>query len=149
MIFFVLLAIVFLNSNRELLSAVAYSAAICVKIIPVIFLPVIIQRLGWRKAWKFGMITFITALVIFMPLFDQQIISGFYESIGYYFSRFEFNASLYYVVRWLGWMIFGFNIIQYAGIILGVSCFHDIIRIVYHSQTNVVGVYVNRGSGSF
>jgi alpha-1,6-mannosyltransferase len=134
MIFFVLLAIVLLNSNKELLSAVAYSAAICVKIIPVIFLPVIIQRLGWRKAWKFCMITGIAALVMFIPLLDQQIISGFYQSIGYYFSRFEFNASIYYIVRWLGWIIFGFNIIQYSGIILAGLALIAIIRIAIHTK---------------
>ncbi len=134
MIFFVLLAIVFLNSRREAFSAVAFSAAICIKIVPVIFFPVIIQRLGWRKAWKFCAITLITSLVIFLPLFDRQIISGFYESIGYYFNRFEFNASIYYVVRWLGWLIFGFNIIQYAGIILGGIAFLVIIRIAFHTK---------------
>ncbi len=132
MIFFVLLAIVFLNSRREVFSAVAFSAAICIKIVPVIFFPVIIQRLGWRKAWKFCAITFIASLVIFLPLFDRQIISGFYESIGYYFNRFEFNASIYYFVRWLGWLIFGFNIIQYAGIILGGIAFLLIVRIAHH-----------------
>ena len=134
MIFFVLLAIVFLNSRREAFSAVAFSAAICIKIVPVIFFPVIIQWLGWRKAWKFCAITVITSLVIFLPLFDRQIISGFYESIGYYFNRFEFNASIYYVVRWLGWLIFGFNIIQYAGIILGGIAFVIITKIAYHTK---------------
>lgn len=134
MIFFVLLAIVFLTDKRETFSAVAFSAAICIKIVPVIFFPVIIQRLGWRKAWKFCVITFITSMVIFLPIFDRQIISGFYESIGYYFNRFEFNASIYYVVRWLGWLIFGFNIIQYAGVILGGIAFVIMIRIAYHTK---------------
>ena len=134
MIFFVLLTIVLLNSRRDAFSAIAFSAAICIKIVPVIFFPVIIQRLGWSQAWKFCAITVITSLVIFLPLFDRQIISGFYESIGYYFNRFEFNASIYYIVRWLGWLIFGFNIIQYAGIILGGIAFLVIIRIAYHTK---------------
>ncbi|HEY5919434.1 MAG TPA: glycosyltransferase 87 family protein [Chryseolinea sp.] len=134
MIFFVLLAIALLINKRETFSAVAFSAAICIKIVPVIFFPVIVQRLGGRKAWRFCAITVITSLVIFLPLFDRQIISGFYESIGYYFNRFEFNASVYYVVRWLGWLIFGFNIIQYAGIILGVIAFLIIIKIAYHNK---------------
>ncbi|HEX6890616.1 MAG TPA: hypothetical protein VF141_07985 [Chryseolinea sp.] len=134
MIFFVLLTLVFLNSNREFLSAVVYAAAICVKIIPLIFLPVIIQRLGWSRAWKFCMIACISGLVMFIPLFDLKIISGYYQSIGYYFSRFEFNASLYYIVRWLGWIIFGFNIIQYAGIILAGVALIAIIRIANHAK---------------
>jgi alpha-1,6-mannosyltransferase len=134
MIFFVLLTLVFLNNNREFLSAVAYSAAICVKIIPLIFLPVIIQRLGWRKAWKFCIIAGIAAIVMFIPLFDREIISGYYQSIGYYFSRFEFNASLYYIVRWLGWIIFDFNIIEYAGVLLALFAFIVIIRIATHTK---------------
>jgi len=36
--------------------------------------------------------------------------------VNLYFKRFEFNASIYYVVRWFGYQIKGYNIIGTAGI---------------------------------
>jgi hypothetical protein len=53
-------------------------------------------------------------------LLDADIILGLKNSIGYYFSKFEFNASLYYLVRGLGYIFWGYNIIQTAGWVLGI-----------------------------
>jgi hypothetical protein len=45
----------------------------------------------------------------------MEIILGFRESIGYYFQKFEFNASIYYIVREWGFWMYGYNIIQTVG----------------------------------
>ena len=38
-----------------------------------------------------------------------------YDSLDLYFRKFEFNASFYYVVRFIGYQTKGYNIIQTAG----------------------------------
>ena len=45
----------------------------------------------------------------------MEIVSGFRESIGYYFQKFEFNASIYFIVREWGFWNYGYNIIQTVG----------------------------------
>ncbi|HEX8041576.1 MAG TPA: hypothetical protein VF490_20655, partial [Chryseosolibacter sp.] len=56
-------------------------------------------------------------------------INGLSTSIGYYFQRFEFNASLYYIIRGLGYLIAGFNIIQYSGPLLAAVATVAILKI--------------------
>jgi hypothetical protein len=38
-----------------------------------------------------------------------------------YFRKFEFNASIYYLLRYIGQQITGYNLIQYLGPILGIA----------------------------
>ncbi len=119
MIFFLLLSIFLLSQEKLLVSAMAFSGAVCVKLIPLIFLPALLPRLGWKKSIVYYTIVGCTCFVLFLPLFDREIISGFQNSIGYYFKKFEFNASIYYLVRVWGISYYGYNIIQTAGWTLG------------------------------
>lgn len=131
MIFFLLLALLFLSRRQRFASAVAWSFAICTKLIPLLFLPVLARYLGWQKAITFWLITAIVTLVLFLPLLNADIINGLSTSIGYYFQRFEFNASLYYIVRSLGYLIAGFNIIQYSGPLLAAVATVAILKISF------------------
>ncbi|WP_276366991.1 glycosyltransferase 87 family protein [Chryseolinea sp. H1M3-3] len=129
MIVFLLASIYFIARERLPLAAITLAIAICTKLIPLIFLPAILTLLGWKKAVQLYAITGLTCIVLFIPLLDVAIIEGFQHSLGYYFSRFEFNASIYYLVRWLGFLFFGYNIVHIAGGVLGVIATFLIIKI--------------------
>ncbi len=129
LIFFLLLSILLLVQQKTMLSAIAFAAAICVKLIPLIFLPAFFPRLGWKKAVQYYLIVGVTAIILFIPLWDIEIIRGFKNSLGYYFQKFEFNASIYYVVREVGFILYGYNIIQTVGWKLGVISFIVIVSI--------------------
>jgi len=58
-------------------------------------------------------------LVLFLPFINSQLINGFLSSGSLYFQKFEFNASIYYLVREVGFWYKGYNIIQTAGPRLG------------------------------
>lgn len=115
MIFFLLASYWFLVRNQLILSALFFSLAICTKLLPVVFLPLYIIRLGWRRVTVFYAFTFLFTIFFFLPLLNWEIITGFRESIGYYFKKFEFNASIYYLVREWGFWKYGYNIIQTVG----------------------------------
>jgi hypothetical protein len=121
MIFFVLLSIWLLTKSFFWQSAVAMATAVCVKFLPLIFFPLLIKSLGWRKTFLFYAITAITILFFFIPLANTEILNGYAESLGYYFKKFEFNASIYYVVRYFGYLIYDYNIIQTIGWKLGLT----------------------------
>jgi hypothetical protein len=131
MIFFLLLAFFLMMKGRLTLSSTAFASAVCTKLIPLIFLPVLLRALGWKKALLYWTATGIISLVLFLPLLNPDIVYGFSTSLGYYFQQFEFNASLYYLVRAAGYAIFGFNIIQFAGPILAFIAAVCIFRIAF------------------
>jgi alpha-1,6-mannosyltransferase len=115
MIFFLLASYWFFLRNQLIPSALFFSLAICTKLLPVIFLPLFIVRLGWKRVSVFYLFVFLFTLIFFMPLLNWEIINGFRESLGYYFKKFEFNASIYYLVREWGFWKYGYNIIQTVG----------------------------------
>ncbi len=104
-----------LPSTVYRLSALSMGLAISSKLIPLIFLPLLIPLLGWWRSFLYGSIAGIVTLLGFASLFTFDILQNLFSSIGLYFQKFEFNASVYYLVRWLGYQYYGYNIIQSAG----------------------------------
>lgn len=139
MIFFLMLAIHFLVRKRLVLSSMSYALSICTKLIPLLFLPLLFRQLGGKKASGYWVFTAVFTLILFLPLLNADIIAGMATSLGYYFQRFEFNASLYYLVRSLGYLVFGFNIIQYAGPVLAVGATVIILTISFRLSASAIG----------
>jgi alpha-1,6-mannosyltransferase len=118
-IFFVLVAVYLLWSARVANAAVAFGLAIGAKLLPLILLPVLLPFLGWRKAILFFLTTGVVCVIVFSPLISLTALENFSSSIGLYHAKFEFNASIYYLVREYGFWKVGYNIIQSAGWKLG------------------------------
>ena len=129
MIFFLLLAIVFLYSEKVIHCGFFFALAICTKMLPLIFLPALLRPLGWRKAIQLNVIILLACVIVSLPLLQKEIIVGLQKSLSYYFTTFEFNASVYYIVRWIGYLIFGFNVIQFSGAVLAIIAFLFIVAV--------------------
>jgi hypothetical protein len=61
---------------------------------------------------------------------------GFASSLDLYFRKFEFNASIYYLARHFGQLIFGYNIIAYLGPLLSLVFIYIIIKLSYRFGMN-------------
>ncbi len=118
MIFFLLLAIYLLIKKRTYLSAIAFALSIASKLLPLMFLPFLIKRLGWRKSLRYFSLLGLTLVLVFSPLFNATFFYNFANSLDLYFQKFEFNASIYYILRWMGMQLKGYNLIQTFGPIL-------------------------------
>ncbi len=114
-IFFILFSIYMLLRSNVTFAGVGFGLAIAVKLLPLMLLPQFLTRLGLRKSLLFYLMIWLTCVLLFLPLLSSEIIYGFGESFGLYFKRFEFNASIYYLVREYGFYTKGFNIIQSVG----------------------------------
>ena len=122
LIFFMLGSFWFLIKEKLVAAAFCFALAICSKLIPIIVLPLILARLGLRKSLQYYILVGLCCVLLFLPLLNVEIISGFRESISYYFKKFEFNASLYYLVREWGFWKYGYNIIETVGWKLALWC---------------------------
>ncbi len=135
MLLFIVVGLYWLMHNKWGGAAFWWAMAISIKLIPVLFLPVLLKRLGFAKSLWFYIITAIALAFTFLPFLDQQLIEHIFSSINLYFQTFEFNASIYYIIRWLGFKSVGYNIIQQVGPILSIATF-VIVMMVYFYKTN-------------
>ena len=128
MIFFLLLALWLLGdltnfknlSNLRLTaSAVAFALSICSKLLTLLFLPFFIKRMGWGRSLRYFTITGVVTALLFLPIVNATFLANFGDSLNLYFQKLEYNASLYYVLRWLGLQILGYNPISFLGPLLG------------------------------
>ncbi|MBC7887588.1 MAG: hypothetical protein H7Z13_06845 [Ferruginibacter sp.] len=144
MIFFLALSFYLLIKQQYLLSAVFLGLAVSTKLLPLIFIPAVISFIGTRKGIVFSLITLITLTVSFIPFMDAAFLQHILESLGYYFQKFEFNASIYYLLRWIGYDITGFNLIYIIGMILPVVAFVFILRIAWYKKIQTPAMLFER-----
>jgi alpha-1,6-mannosyltransferase len=129
MLLFLVLAVYLLVSRKHLLAGVSFGLAVGVKLVPLIFLPLLVKRLGPTKSIIFYTIVGATLAVLFLPFYNANLIRDFFSSLRLYFQTFEFNASLYYLLRWVGYQVTGYNIIATLGPVLAVITFLIVITI--------------------
>jgi hypothetical protein len=129
MIFFILLAMYALEKHKSVWGAFAFSMAISSKLIPLILLPFFLKRYGIKRAIHFYVLTGCFTILAFLPLLSEAFAYGFTSSFLLYFQKFEFNASVYYLVREIGFWIAGWNIIGYAGPALAATVFFLIVAL--------------------
>ena len=101
MLFFFVMALYFIHVKKWHLAAFTMALSIAVKLVPLLSLPLFLNKLGWKKSIRF----YLTIGGVFTLLFAPFINGDFFENynratIGLWFSNFEFNASFYYLLDW-------------------------------------------------
>ena len=137
MIFFLLLAIYFYRLNRIGWSSMALAASIAVKLIPLIFLPLLVLRRSWKKVVGYWILCMVSVGILFFSVWSPELTNSMQSSLSLYFQKFEFNASIYYLVREIGYAIKGYNIIQSAGMYLALVTLFIILIFSFYSYKNM------------
>ena len=123
MIFFLVWSLYLLHSEKWKWAAVILACSISVKLIPLMFLPLFfwwfIKKAnpvkGIKKLLIFYSIIGITTLALFLPFYSIEFVTNYTATVGLWFSDFEFNASIYYLAREIGYALTGFNEINTIG----------------------------------
>ncbi|MFY0599712.1 MAG: DUF2029 domain-containing protein [Cyclobacteriaceae bacterium] len=128
-IFFLLLGFYLLGKNKNISSGAVLGGAIATKLLPLIFLPAILFKWKWKKGFIISLISFTVAVLTFLPLISSDLLTNIQKSLGLYFQSFEFNASIYFLIREIGFYIKGYNIIGVLGPALSVGTIVSIMII--------------------
>ncbi|WP_240462963.1 polyprenol phosphomannose-dependent alpha 1,6 mannosyltransferase MptB [Mesonia aquimarina] len=137
MVFFLLSGIYFLVQKKWMFSAILIGFSISVKLLPLLILPLFFNyfrkkfKLGFVKLLGFYMLIFTTVFLTFIPFLSENLIQNYSDSVGLWFSKFEFNASVYYIIRWIGFQTVGWNIIGTVGKILPIIIFLGILGLTF------------------
>ena len=124
MVFFLLLAYYLLQRYQWVAAAAAFAASVASKLLPLMLLPFLVRRLTGAFTRTKPFLVFSVAfgaftVVFFLPfLLSPDFIAGFRSSLELYQQKFEFNASLYYLAREVGYWQVGWNKIATFGPLL-------------------------------
>ncbi|OWY20670.1 hypothetical protein C7N43_00275 [Sphingobacteriales bacterium UPWRP_1] len=128
LIFFLLAWVYGLQVSRKTnMPALFFGLAVCSKLLPLLFLPLLPRRLGLTKTVRFTLIATLVIATCFLPFFEPKTAVALFNSTGLYFGRFEFNASIYYLLRAAGYALTGYNTIQTTGKLLAATIFAAIL----------------------
>ena len=134
-IFFVLMGLYFYEINKNYLSGIAMGVAMGLKLLPLIYLPYLFLKGIQNKKWNVSLIAFGIFLLSLAFLLNKAFIDGMTQSLELYFKKFEFNASIYYLCRYVGYYFYGYNRIAQIGPSL------SIITLIAILLLSVIAVY--------
>lgn len=160
MIFFLVWSLYVLYIGKWQWAGLILALSISVKLIPIIFLPLFYQwfvkrnvinkniktsvlkdemsqiprntRLnGIIKLISFYSIVCITTILLFLPFYSSEFINNYSKTVTLWFQNFEFNGSLYYIARKIGYLFRGHNEIAVIGKIIPIIVIVFILIITF------------------
>ncbi|WP_306012400.1 MULTISPECIES: polyprenol phosphomannose-dependent alpha 1,6 mannosyltransferase MptB [unclassified Allomuricauda] len=102
MLFFFVWALYLISINKWLWATPVYAISIMVKLMPILFLPLFIKYFGFKKSIAFYTLVLLGCTALLFPFYSSVFIDNYSETVGLWFSNFEFNASIYNVVKKIG-----------------------------------------------
>ena len=142
MVMFLLISIYLLLRKIWICAAVLFGLSVSVKLLPLVFLPLFFnyfrkqEILNIYKLIAFYVITFLTVLITFLSFLSVELIQNFGDSVALWFNKFEFNASIYYLIRYIGFQTVGWNIIGVAGKILPIVILITVLGLSFFRNNN-------------
>lgn len=115
MLFFLLLSIYLITIGKWKIAALFIALSIATKLLPLILLPLLLQKLTLKKAIVFYTLTLVFTIVMFAPFFSVSFVNSYSQTIALWFTNFEFNGSIYTIIKEIGFKIKGYNIIKTVG----------------------------------
>ena len=115
MLFFFALGWWFLLKQQNIWATIAFAFSIATKLIPLLLLPLFARFQNWKKTVWMAILGSLFLLLLFIPFFKDIGMENYFATIQLWFKNFEFNGSFYYLIRWVGYQIKGYNIIRQWG----------------------------------
>ena len=149
MVFFLIAALYYLEKKNYSWSSVFLALAVSTKMLPLILMPAILLFIPRRKFLIYTGTFTLTSVTLFLPFFNIEIVHNIFQSIDLYFQKFEFNASIYYLVREIGFLIAGYNIISIAGKLLAIISTMMIVFLAFMQRSKNIYALISVSYFSF
>jgi alpha-1,6-mannosyltransferase len=128
MIFLILLSVYLLAKGRKAWAMVSYAGAVLAKLHPALWFPLYAKRTGW-KAMIAGLATGLGLVLLYFRDLDSWF--HYLNSLGLYFRLFEFNASIHYLIRFIGRIVFNGSWDKVIGPYLGAALLLATVLIIW------------------
>jgi hypothetical protein len=135
MVAFLAWFIYFFQKSHYISSGISLGLAVGTKLLPLIFIPYLFFNMRGKKRIGFFTSLSITLFLLFIPIVLALNLNEFGSSVDLYFRKFEFNASIYYLLRAIGNWVYGYNMIHVLGPALGIAIF---IYVVWSSWSRLL-----------
>ena len=126
---FFISALYYLERKRNVPSAILWGLSIATKFTPLIIAPILLPYLGLKKFFKYGLVSLVIVSLLFIPFINKHLIGDLNSSVKLFYHLFEFNASVIYFVRWVGYHFVSYDIMEFMAPVLGVISFVFILII--------------------
>lgn len=137
MLTMILAGIYFLEKRRFPSSGALLAAAAAVKLSPMMLFPAFLKKVPRRSIVRFSVAALLVFLLGLGPLVG--VWSGFSQSLRLYNNTFEFNASIYYLLRQMGYWFVGYNTIEVLGPLLKLLTLGIILGISFRGKSRDTG----------
>ncbi len=106
-------AIMAVEKRQLFLGGWLMALSILSKLLTLILIPFMPLQHYWKRITVFAVIAVLSSMILLWMSFGYH--TGWLDSVSLWFTSFEFNASVYYVVRAAGYGIWGYNAIVLLG----------------------------------
>ncbi|WP_194767368.1 mannosyltransferase [Tamlana sp. I1] len=86
---------------------------------------------GLSKLVGFYTIIGICTLVLFAPFYSSEFVNNYSKTVALWFQNFEFNASIYYIARAIGYSFRGYNEIAVIGKGIAITVFLFVLMLSF------------------
>ncbi len=111
MVGFLLLALLAYRRRRPIAAVAALTVAGWFKLYPLVLVPFLLHRVGWRYAW----ISAAVSAGLLLPYASPDAVSHVRESLDLYVRSFEFYAGPYYALKAVGRLLTGEDVSKGLG----------------------------------
>lgn len=162
MLFFLILGMYKLHQQKWIWAAILIACSVSVKLIPLLFLPLffqwfipiykkdeinIMKWIGFKfqpkklfQLFFFYVIILLVNILLFLPFLSSELISNYSNSVGLWFSKFEFNASFYYIFRETGYLFRGYNEISIIGKITPILTILFLVYLTFFKKNSTIQI---------
>ncbi|NEN24477.1 hypothetical protein G3O08_13280 [Cryomorpha ignava] len=132
------IALIDFSSTRYLRVAVTWTSGILVKLTPAILGPMLLFRMEPKSRFYFIMSSLFILFVFLGMLQPWTLFTDLSNGLGLYFGSFEFNASIYYLLREILTPLVGYNPISFLAPLLAFIAFGLIVAVSwYRRKSNI------------